>query len=199
MLKKLSIALFSLLAASGAQAAAISCSTASSAVVQNGITITASFNCNPGAGAVAGAADDNLAGDGWDVTRIRLRLAGLFDEVGLVAGSSYAFAVSTGNTLGISNPSCTVFATASSSGSAAGSCTTLSPFLDLNPIDFISPFTVTVTGSAQGPSLLPWNGEASLWYEVVAQPSAVQQVPEPATLAMAALALLSMGAARRRT
>jgi hypothetical protein len=181
-----------------AEAGFIQCTPDQATVVNDSTGTSVQFTCSPGAGSAVGGVDDNLAGDGWTVNQMRLRLSGTFQENDGTPGQMFSVLFSTNN---IAAPaafgvvSCTAGPTAADgNGQALGLCNNTTGFLGVGPADVINAFNVTVTGSA-GSNPLPFNGSASLFYEVIASQ---QTVPEPTSLALFGLATLGAGIARRR-
>lgn len=193
--------------ASMAQAAFIQCTPAQADTVVNATGTTANFTCNPGAGAGAGAADDNVSGDSFNIQTIRIRLSGTFQENAAPDGSTYSVLFTTNN---IATPAaigiltCTATGTEgnppASNNQALGACNATSGFVAVaGSPDEIPSFGISVTGGP-GSSPLPFNASASIFYEVTATTPDVPppSIPEPSTYAMMGAGLLSFYMVRRR-
>jgi hypothetical protein len=197
MFKKSLAALFLMVSASASHAAFISCTPAQADTVINAAGTNATFTCNPGAGSGAGSADDNLAGDGYTLTQIRLRLSGAFQENAAPTGSNYSVSFSSSNLLSLPTPGCTASGSENGSGQALGNCVSTSAFSLLGgALDVLASFMITVTG-APGSTPLPFNASSSISYEVVAVPTETS-VPVPASVMLLGVGLLSFAATRRR-
>lgn len=207
-MKKIFVASAFLGLATMAQAAFIQCSPAQADTVVNATGQTATFTCNPGQGVGAGAADDNWASDGFNVQTIRIRVSGTFQENAAPTGASYSvlFTGAEGSSEFVI-PSGSISCTASgsegvapaTSNQALGACSATSAFVSVTGTpDVVSSFQVTVSGGA-GSTPLPFNGSASVLYEVTASaPTPPPSIPEPSTYAMMAAGLVSFYMVRRR-
>ena len=181
--------------ASLSQAAAVSCAPPQSDVVINAAGTTAVFACNLGG--------NNQMNDGLTITQIRILVSGSFQNNAGPSGASYSVQYSSSNngaglasgSFNIGAVNCTATTTANAFGQALGDCSNISPWVGVsgNP-DFVSAFSVSVTGGA-GSTPLPFNGSASVAYEVM---TARSEVPEPATYATLGLGLVGFYMARRR-
>ncbi len=181
------------------QAAYIQCTPGQADTVINSTSSSATFTCNPGAGATAGGADDNLAGDGWLIQSIQLRLSGTFQDNNAVTGQTYSVLFSgVEGSAQFTLPAivCTASAAGDANNQALGNCISSSASAAVaGSPDVVSSFSVTVTG-APGSVPLPFNGSSSVFYQVIA--TRVATVPEPASLVLVGIAALGLAASRRR-
>ena len=167
-------------------------------IVTGGVAGATVFTCSPGVGAGAGASDDNMVGDGFNVTGVRLAMQIAGSTTGGTAGLTYSLTATASNASGLTNPTAL---TLSCVGDAFGGCSIpvtnsiVAGFNAVGPIDVFAAFTVTVTGSGTAP--LVTTAQSSLFYEVTA--SAPQTgVPEPSTMALLGSALVGLGLISRR-
>ena len=158
------------------------------------------FTCSPGVGNDAGAIDDNVAGDGYNVVGLKLLLGGSFQDAGAEPGTIFSVLYTSSNALlagqNPGNPSCTASATTSENNFALGACSDMTnggAFYAIAPTDVLGAFTVTVTG-APGSIPLPFNASASFFYEVQTESA----VPEPSSYAMIGLGLAGLYTARHK-
>jgi hypothetical protein len=191
--------------ASICQATFIQCALPQADVVVNSTGSSAVFTCTPG----GSGASANVDGDGLLVTQIRLRISGTFQENAGPAGQTYSVlysSINTGATLGtgsftIGALNCTATGVASNEGQALGACAAISSFAAAaGTPDSIPGFSVTVTGGS-GSNPLPFNGSASVSYEVTTTTPTIPdpEVPEPATYSMMGAGLIGLFCVRRRT
>ncbi len=208
-MKKIFVASLFLALGSLAQAAFIQCQPNQGTVVNDNAIVAGGivFTCSPAAGADAGAGDDNVALDGFNVSAIKLLVQGSFQNSGGAAGATYSVQYNSTNNLGGNSPGtpgCTAIATSAGTPPVAlGSCNGVSNadvFFDIPDVDVLGAFTVTVTASA-GPNPFPFNSSASVYYEVqtVADEVPPPSIPEPSTYAMMAAGLVGFYMVRRRS
>jgi hypothetical protein len=186
-----------------AQAAFIGCTPGQADTVVNATGTSAVFTCNVGAGADAGSGDDNLVGDLFNITQIRIRVSGTFQENNAASvGQNFAVlftSVNTGVNFAIGNVGCTATGAANNDRQAVGICTGTSSFVGVTGTpDFVGAFNVTVSGGA-GSTPLPFNASSSVFYEVTtAAVPTNNDIPEPTTFALMGSALLGLGVLARR-
>lgn len=177
------------------QAAFIRCSPPQSDVVVNAVGVSTVFFCDPGG--------NNINGDSWAITEIRLRVSGTFQENAAPVGQSYGVLFSSVNngaalgsgsfTLGPVN--CSVFGNGDANGQILGACNTVSSWTAVTGApDSIPAFKVTVTGGS-GSTPLPFNASASVAYEV--NVTRYAEVPEAGAYIMVGLGLIGLYLARR--
>jgi hypothetical protein len=200
-MKKIFAASLFLALGSLAQAALIQCTPSAGQVVGFGGIVPGGvdFTCSPGVGGDPGASDDNVSGDGWNVSAIRLGFVGTSQTTGGGIGITYSVRF---NATGPAAMTCV--ATGTSAGNPAGAtaiCSDSTAFFDIPDVDEVPSFMVNVTAASALGNPLPLNATASVAYEVQAvQPDEPPPgVPEPSTYAMMAAGLVGFYMVRRRS
>jgi hypothetical protein len=92
----------------------------------------------------AGAIDDNVAGDGYNVVGLKLLLGGSFQDAGAEPGTIFSVLYTSSNALlagqNPGNPSCTASATTSENNFALGACSDMTnggAFYAIAPTDVL--------------------------------------------------------------
>ena len=177
------------------QAAFIRCSPPQSDVVVNAVGVSTVFYCDPGG--------NNINGDNWAITQIRLRVSGTFQENASPVGRTYGVlfsSVNNGTSLGAGSftlgaVNCSVFGVGDANGQILGACNTVSSWTAVSGApDSIPAFRVTMTGGS-GSTPLPFNASASVAYEV--DTARYAEVPEGSAYLMAGIGLLGVYVGRR--
>lgn len=158
------------------------------------------FTCNPGAGSDLGAGDDNVNGDGFTVTSIRLRFVVASSTSGNTPGATLGItAVMTSNTGGFLNagsisPTCIVDGSGFCDFIGGGRISTGNSTV-VN-VDFVPSFDIVLTSSANGTA--PADVTYSAFYEVTTTQTPGNPIPEPSTMALLGSALVGLGVIARR-